>query len=326
MSRSRLFSALALLLLANFCESPAAATHTYGVFQSVDGGSTWREVSHPFKTLRVNALHAQGERVWAGTDRGLFSSRDAGKTWRDLAQSRLGNIQSIAATRDVMVLGTKSGLWRAEKGSDWSQVAGLNPEVVRAAATDGTNFFAGFDSGEVFASVDQGITWQKISEGLPANSQIFELKTNTAGELFAALYSRGFYAYRDGAWQNMGAPFAFTILPLGEGAHMVGGNPGGVLRTDDQGKTWSNASGLSPRAPTWQLFKHNQTLFVGTTGKSGLYRSEDLGKTWSAIAEKQFASKAVVAMVAAGNTLVLATVNSPTPEWMDVGKIAGISE
>jgi photosystem II stability/assembly factor-like uncharacterized protein len=326
MSRSRFFSTLALLFLANICESSLAATHTYGVYQSVDGGATWREFSHPFKTLRVNALHAEGARVWAGTDSGLYASRDAGRTWRDLGQSRLGNIQSIAATRDLMILGTKTGLWRAEKGSDWSQAAELKTQIVRAVATDGTNFFAGLDLGQVFASADKGITWQNISIGLPANSQIFELKTNAAGELFTALYSKGFYAHRDGAWQNMGAPFAFTILPSAEGAHIIGGNPGGVLRTDDAGKTWSNASGLTSRAPTWMLFKHNQTLFVGTTGISGLYRSDDLGKNWSPLAEKQFSNKAVVTMAAAGNALVLATVNSPTPDWMDVGKIAGLSD
>ncbi|HUS34393.1 MAG TPA: hypothetical protein VM680_03475 [Verrucomicrobiae bacterium] len=326
MSRSRLFPVLALFLLANLSSRSAPATHTYSVHQSVDGGATWREFPHPFKSIRVNALHANGDRVWAGTENGLFASRDGGKTWRDLAQSRLGNIQSIAATADVMVLGTKSGIWRAEKGSDWSQSAELKSRIIRAVATDGTSFYAGLDSGGVLASADKGVTWQKLPEGLPAQCQIFELKTNAAGELFAGLYSKGFYAFRNGAWQNMGAPFAFTILPLADDTNIVGGNPGGVLRTDDGGKTWSNASGLPSRAPTWMLFKHKQTLFVGATGKSALFRSDDLGRNWFPLAEKYFGNKAVVAMAATEHALVIATVNPPTPEWMDVGKIARLSD
>jgi photosystem II stability/assembly factor-like uncharacterized protein len=102
-----------------------------------------------------------------------------------------------------------------------------------------------------------------------------------------------------------------------------------VVRTDDGGKTWINASGLSSRVPTWMLFKNEQTLFVGATARSGLFRSDDLGKNWSAIAEKDFVNKAVVAMTAAGKTLLAATVNAPAPsarEWTDIGKIAGIAE
>jgi photosystem II stability/assembly factor-like uncharacterized protein len=326
MSRSRLFHVLALLWLANICGQSAPATHTYSIHQSVDGGATWREFRHPFKSLRVNALHAEGDHVWAGTENGLFASRDGGKTWRDVGQSRLGNIQSIAATTEVMVVGTKSGIWRAEKGSDWTQTAELKSQIIRSVATDGTNFFAGSDPGEVFASADKCLTWQKLGDGLPAQCQIFELKTNASGELFAGLYSKGFYAFRNGNWQNMGAPFAFTILPLTGDTQIVGGNPGGVLRTDDGGKTWSNASGLPSRAPTWMLFKNKQVVFVGATGKSALFRSDDLGKNWFPLAEKYFGNKAVVAMAATRHALVIATVNPPTPEWMDVGKIAGLSD
>lgn len=315
-----------LLLATHLCDCAAATGHTYGIYQSNDGGSTWKEVPHPFKTLRVNALHADGDRVWAGTERGLFASRDSGKTWRDLAQSRIGNIQSITATRDVMILATKSGLWRAQKGGDWSQAVEFNGRIMRAVATDGTNFFAGSDYGEVFASADGGVTWSNISQGLPEKSQIFELKTGANRQLFTGLYSKGFYAYADGVWQNTGAPFAFTMLPVDNKTFIAGGNPGGVMRTDDGGKTWSNASGLSSLAPTWMLFKNKQTLFVGTTGRSGLFRSEDLGKNWTLIAEKDFSNKAVIAMTSAGSVLVVATVNAPAPEWMDIGKIAGIGD
>lgn len=326
MPRIRLFSALLLMMATRLCDWAAATSHTFGLYQSSDGGSTWKEVSHPFKNLRVNALHADGDRVWAGTERGLFSSRDAGKTWRDLAQSRLGNIQSIAATRDVMILATKRGLWRAQKGGDWSEAAEFKGRIMRAVATDGTNFFAGSDYGEVFASADAGATWSNISQGLPQKSQIFELKTGANGQLFTGLYSKGFYSYAAGVWQNVGAPFAFTMLPVDNETFIAGGNPGGVMRTDDAGKTWSNAGGLSSLAPTWMLFKNKQTLFVGTTGRSGLFRSEDFGRNWTPVAEKDFSNKAVIAMIAAGHVLVVATVNAPTPEWMDIGKIAGIAD
>ena len=68
------------LWLGAICVSHAAPG--YGVYVSNDGGASWKEASHPFKGNRVNAFVAEGERVWAGTDRGeVFVSSDKGVTW-----------------------------------------------------------------------------------------------------------------------------------------------------------------------------------------------------------------------------------------------------
>src|SRR5687768_9317005 len=99
MLRSSHFFGLAWFIVAMAADGIwCQGAQTYGLYQSLDGGTSWKEVGHPFKSIRVNALHADGDRVWAGTEKGLFASRDAGKTWRDLGQARLGNVKGIAAT------------------------------------------------------------------------------------------------------------------------------------------------------------------------------------------------------------------------------------
>src|ERR1041385_6227941 len=130
MFRGRFFTGFALLV-AMFCERWCAGAQTYGLYQSLDGGVTWREAVHPFKANRVNTLYSEADHVWAGTERGLFISRDAGQSWRDLSEMRFGNIKSITSARDVMILGTKAGVWRATKGDDWSQVIELAGQYIR---------------------------------------------------------------------------------------------------------------------------------------------------------------------------------------------------
>ena len=318
--------ALAGFWVALWVSEVARGAISYGVFVSADGGVSWREASHPFKANRVNALVAEGERVWAGTDRGLFSSRDAGKTWRDLGQSRLGSIQGIAVAGDVMVVGTRAGVWRAQKGSHWTAPAELAGEKIRAVVTDGEKFFAGTDRGEVFVSRDKGVTWTKAGEGLPSNGQVHDLKVNDQGRVFVGLYSRGYFVLEEGGWRNLGAPFAFTILPIDESALVAGANPGGVAWSADEGKSWTQASGIATRAPTWFLARGKAGLFVGTSGRSGLMRSADLGRSWVLVGEKEFGNKAVVAMVQAGEALVVATVNGKETDGFDFGRIAGIAE
>jgi photosystem II stability/assembly factor-like uncharacterized protein len=315
------FVLLALFGAGRRCEGAQA----YGVYESTDAGTTWRELSHPFRTNRVNALHAVGDRVWAGTEHSLFVSRDTGKSWRDIGQTQLVNVQAIVSAHDVLIVGSKNGVWRKRENGDWSRPSELKDQFIRAAATDGQRFFAGTDRGEVFVSEDKGMTWKSQSSGLPPNAQIFELKTDAGGQLFAGLYSLGYYTFRDDAWQNLGAPFAFTILPI-DSTLIAGGNPGGVVRSDDNGKSWTAADGLRATAPTWMLFKTRQSLFVGAWGKSGLYRSGDLGKNWSPVAEKEFGDKAVVTMTAVGDTLLLATVERVMSDSLNFGHITGIIE
>ena len=140
------------------------------------------------------------------------------------------------------------------------------------------------------------------------------------------LYHRGYFALGENGWKDLGAPFAFSILPIDEGTLVAGANPGGVAWSADGGKSWTQASGIATKAPTWFLARGKAGLFVGTTGRSGLMRSADFGRSWVLVGEKEFGNKAVVAMAAAGDTLVVATVNGREGDVFDFGRIAGIAE
>jgi len=71
-------------LVAWFCDSSAK------VFLTLDGGRTWRDVSHGLMGAGVQNIVASKERTFiihAQTDRGVMISRDGGMSWRAAAES-----------------------------------------------------------------------------------------------------------------------------------------------------------------------------------------------------------------------------------------------
>ena len=74
------------------CDDPFVAWFSDsagGVFMTLDGGTTWRDMSAGLQGARVQNIVASGQRTFvlhAQTDRGLFSTRDGGMTWRSAAE------------------------------------------------------------------------------------------------------------------------------------------------------------------------------------------------------------------------------------------------
>jgi photosystem II stability/assembly factor-like uncharacterized protein len=129
-----------------------------GIFFSPDAGATWRfmglkdagQISnividpHDPNTVIVGVLgHAWGPNA----DRGVFRTTDGGKTWNKtlFVDQETGVSSLIMDPGNPLVL--FAGMWRVQR---------------RPWALD-----SGGTSGGIFRSVDGGITWKKLKEGLP---------------------------------------------------------------------------------------------------------------------------------------------------------------
>ena len=178
-----------------------------------------------------------------------------------------------------------------------------------------------FDRG-VYKSTDGGASWQEANQGLGDNRYAWKIRRNSNGRLFLLL-TRGrrfkdtggrpsmttvdgaLYSSDDQAasWQplplpqGVNAPHDLVIDPLqpermylclwprsetGEDIN------GGVLRTEDGGKTWNqvfdqrirvNSAALDPRKP--------ETIFLNTF-QNAAYRSDDGGTTWNRLEGYRF--------------------------------------
>lgn len=129
-----------------------------GIYKSTDGGQSWqhlgleetehisRIIIHPHNpdVLFVGALgHAFGP----NEDRGVYMTRDGGKTWKKVlyVDEKHGVSDMDIDHNNPNVL--YAGLWRFER-KPWT-------------------FTSGSEQGGVYRSVDGGLTWKKLTHGLP---------------------------------------------------------------------------------------------------------------------------------------------------------------
>src|SRR5437868_11734854 len=129
-----------------------------GVYMSTDGGSNWRfmglkdtgqissvvvDPDNPNIVLVGAIGHAWGP----NTERGVFRTTDGGKTWTKVLyiNETTGASALIMDPGNPMIL--YAGMWQVQR-FPWMLVSG------------GT-------SGGVYRSIDGGLTWKKLADGLP---------------------------------------------------------------------------------------------------------------------------------------------------------------
>ncbi|MCJ7555597.1 MAG: glycosyl hydrolase [Gammaproteobacteria bacterium] len=260
-----------------------------GVYRSLDAGKTWTNMglkkSEHIGMIRVdprdsNVIYvaAQGPLWSGGGDRGLFKSSDGGATWNK-----------------VLGAGEYTGVSEVHLDP-------RNPDVVYAVSWQRLRSVAalmdgGPESG-IHKSTDGGLTWRKLSEGLPEENMgkigvaISPLQPDV---LYATIElpgrTGGFWRSEDGgeSWEKRS-----DYLSSGTGPHYyqeIFANPHFFDRvyqadvmlhyTTDGGKTFTmmplgnhhsdhHAVAFDPRDPNY--------LIVGTDG--GVYESFDLGENW----------------------------------------------
>jgi ligand-binding sensor domain-containing protein len=164
-----------------------------GIFRSVDDGESWIERSIGLSAFRIYCLAvATDGTVYAGSWEGpVFRSADEGDRWRPMAEPRGGNpVHALVALKNGDVLaGGHAGLSRWSRSSQsWQPIplpAQRGRSFVRALMQDSAGvIFAGTEGLGVFASFDDGITWQSTNEGLTVN-RVFALGLDGHGYIVA---------------------------------------------------------------------------------------------------------------------------------------------
>jgi photosystem II stability/assembly factor-like uncharacterized protein len=180
----------------------------YGLFETTDGGTSWtprnrglradwpREYEEiGFCVHKLVMSPTDHDRMYQQNHVGMHRSDDAGQSWTEITEGLPTEFGFAAAVhphdRDAFYVipldpgharcmpEGKAAVWRTrDAGSSWQRLdAGLPQRdahlgVLREGMTndelDAPGFYFGTSTGQVFASVDDGESWNEIASYLPA--------------------------------------------------------------------------------------------------------------------------------------------------------------
>ncbi|HET9210412.1 MAG TPA: glycosyl hydrolase [Thermoanaerobaculia bacterium] len=268
--------------------SQRSVSYGDGVYKSTDGGKSWENVGlkkseHIGKIVidprDSNTVYvaAQGPLWSPGGDRGLYKTTDGGKTWKQVLA-----ISENTGVTDV-VLDPR------------------NPDVVYAAAYQRRRhvwtLVDGGPEGGIHKSTDGGLTWKRLTKGLPRNVDIGRIGLAVAPSKPDTVYAiveaadkmGGFFRSTDagGNWEKRSSTVASSpqyyqeIFVDPEDADRVYSMDVFIRVTEDGGASFSLLGEKDKHVDNHALWidpANRDHLLAGCDG--GLYQTWDRGQNW----------------------------------------------
>jgi photosystem II stability/assembly factor-like uncharacterized protein len=165
----------------------------------------------------------------------------------------------------------------------WQQAAGPAGGYVFSLATSGNMLYATSHAG-VFASADNGTTWNEINDGLPQTYYSISLAADGANLVLATAYGV-YYSHDAGAsWHvSVNTPSQMFVTKIGN-CFFAGGYYG-LYKSWDNGTTWLNSTSGIPQPqhydnnPIRSLHQFGNRLLAGTG--DGIYSADTSAGAWN---------------------------------------------
>lgn len=223
------------------------------------------------------------QKILAATVFGLYQSTNGGTTWRQQGGNpRLDNVTNLTfdplTPGVVYAIDYELGFLRSTNGgSTWTvRNTGLPPAGYRqftgltvSAGGPKTLFLhlLGFNFPPVYRSLDGGLTWAPASRGLP-RGYIYDMVAAPAPQRFYAANQNGLFvsANQGKTWQAMNTPLLAPrrLAVSSSGGAIYAADSLGLQKSVDGGAKWVDANRGLP--PLWV-----NTLFVAPSSENVLY-------------------------------------------------------
>ncbi|HEC41263.1 MAG TPA: hypothetical protein ENI20_00355 [Bacteroides sp.] len=218
--------------------------------------------------------------IIAGGDlAGAYRSLDRGQTWdligsfRGLSSTHVCGVGFDPTNPAIIFIGTEHGLFRsADTGLTVKKVIDQGYITdIRIAQSDSTIAYAAYHSkynlanGQVYKSLDNGLTWEQISTDLPGGLHIINLLVN---------------------------PLSPDTLYLLSGPTAYASSPRTAYRSFDGGIHWTWIGGSLGEVKDIKIDKSDfSTIYLSTylvepDDHGYLYRSEDNGDNWTELVHR----------------------------------------
>ena len=287
-----------------------------GIYKSPDEGTSWFKVNQGLDTLNVDRLAispASSDVVLAaGAEQGLYRTEDGGTTWHQvMPNNKITALTFFPDQRDFVIAGDNQDtiFLSTDRGQTWDRCCsiigagdGITAFAISPNYSSDSTFFVGTKERGVLKTVDQGLTFSEVNDGL-SDQSIVSLAIISDGKhdftILATTWHEAVFRTDDqgASWQkyNKGLtkhPQAvkfrrpnFSTLRVSSQDNVVYlGCFDGLFKSHDRGHTWHELETLSSSivigfalSPTYQ---HDSTVLISTY-LGGAYLTQDHGQTWS---------------------------------------------
>jgi len=277
---------------------PNVATTSAGMDPALFGGVRWRAIG-PARGGRSQAVAGSAARpqeyYFGATGGGLWKTTDGGLTWRAVSDrffktSSVGAVAVAESNPDVVYVGMGEtqlrgnviqgdGVYKTtDGGRTWTHV-GLektmtiaririhptNPDVALVAALG--NPYGPTPERGIFKTTDGGKTWAQVL-----------FRDEKTGAVDLSMDPKNPDVLYAGLWEVFRTPYSLSS----------GGPGGGLYKTVDGGKTWTDLtknSGLPPRiwgkiGVSVSAADPNRVYAIIEAASGGMFLSDDGGTTW----------------------------------------------
>lgn len=222
------------------------STHIHGVFKSIDDGDTWQQLDDMGTGLpRTGVYDIEVDPVDSNV---VYATALCGALPDYMTSPTLENLEG------------KCGVYKStDGGAHWDLILETVSEArgIDIDSADRANLYVADMMGGVWASNDRGETWHQENEGLGSTSMT-SVKVKD-GCVYAATQGSGVYCgviNQDGSitWDASKAnkpkarvyKIKLAIDPSNPNRIYASAYPGGLLRSDDGGKSWNDKNFLTP--------------------------------------------------------------------------------
>lgn len=209
--------------------------------------------------------------------------------------------------------------------SQWTQTKGPTSAITNEIYQINSFLFVNGETGGVFRSPDDGLTWEAVNHGLPNYPHCYAMAADKS-VLYAAIATHGiFVSVNQGdSWSRLSSELngkTFYSLKVSGLSIYAGLSEGGLYYSANGGSAWSYFSGPSPSPQIRDFEIVGEKLWIGA---DALYYSMNNGSTWTKV-NAAIGPNGVSAISYSGNLLYVGAYDVQHSSALFISSDMGVS-
>lgn len=173
-----------------------------------------------------------------------------------------------------------------DAGSNWQIVpTGIEAQLEDIYATSNLNIYVCGRDASLFRSSDNGLNWRKINLPIPSNTKLLKIVAFSDDSLVIAGTDGIIVSTADGGniWsvQTVTSRNIYDLKFFGGGMAFAVGEAGLILKSIDNGKSWSNFNLIYETSDFVKIIHLTSQYFLFVSKNGRIYKTIDGGSTWT---------------------------------------------